>query len=356
MGTFPRSLTTTPFERSSTGRFEACPCRPASGGRLPSSVQHHELTLVFVTHTRAAAFASISRSSRNTLISRRSRLSSSRSVVVKPSLRNPSSSPACLSHWRIVSTVGSNSRASAVMLRPPRANSTIRRRYSAAYGGCVRGIWKTPSPYPQHPLRNWVNFTNAVTSVPFSHPLIPLRTSRLSALIKKRRHHQFRETLQRSHYVLMLLTALRDFLNQVRCAVKFLRPSHLADQRVRITNEQHVHFFEVLVTPVGEGTAHAALVEFERRGSVRTLAIERIEKFVVLECIDASMLSRLFARIAAVHLINARDFPRRRIETALAQRLAIESYILPDPIRCRQEEAAAQVKALAACPQETLRR
>src|SRR5271157_4553715 len=50
--TFPRSLTTTPFERSSTGRFEACPCRPAPGGQLPSSVQHHELTLVFVTHTR----------------------------------------------------------------------------------------------------------------------------------------------------------------------------------------------------------------------------------------------------------------------------------------------------------------
>src|SRR5258708_4450201 len=108
---------------------------------------------------QAAAFASISRSSRNTLISRRSRLSSSRSVVVKPSLRSPSSSPACLIHWRIVSTVGSNSRASAVMLRPPRANSTIRRRYSAAYGGWVRGIWKTPFPYPQHPLRNWVNFS-----------------------------------------------------------------------------------------------------------------------------------------------------------------------------------------------------
>jgi len=44
------------------------------------------------------------------------------------------------------------------MLRPPRANSTIRRRYSAAYGGWVRGIWKSPFPYPQHPLRNWVNF------------------------------------------------------------------------------------------------------------------------------------------------------------------------------------------------------
>ena len=40
---FPRSLTTTPFERSSTGRFEACPCRPASEGQLPSSVQHHKL-------------------------------------------------------------------------------------------------------------------------------------------------------------------------------------------------------------------------------------------------------------------------------------------------------------------------
>ena len=47
---FPQSLTTTPFERSSTGRFEACSCKPASGGLLPSSVQHHKLTLVFVTH------------------------------------------------------------------------------------------------------------------------------------------------------------------------------------------------------------------------------------------------------------------------------------------------------------------
>ncbi len=51
---FPRSLTTTPFERSSTGRFEACSCKPTSGGRLPSSVQHHELALMFVTHTTAS--------------------------------------------------------------------------------------------------------------------------------------------------------------------------------------------------------------------------------------------------------------------------------------------------------------
>ncbi len=53
---FPRSLTTTPIERSSTERFEACSCKPTPGGRLPSSVQHHELSLVFVTHTIAADF------------------------------------------------------------------------------------------------------------------------------------------------------------------------------------------------------------------------------------------------------------------------------------------------------------
>src|SRR6202140_1169914 len=89
--------------------------------------------------------------------SRRSRLSSSRSVVVKPSLRRPPSSSACLTHWRIVSTEGSNSRASAVMLRPPCANSTIRRRYSAAYAGCVLGIGFSFFLSPQHRLRERVN-------------------------------------------------------------------------------------------------------------------------------------------------------------------------------------------------------
>ena len=43
--TFPRSLTTAPFERSSTGWFEARSCKPASGGPLPSPVQHHRLSL-----------------------------------------------------------------------------------------------------------------------------------------------------------------------------------------------------------------------------------------------------------------------------------------------------------------------
>src|SRR5208282_6538401 len=66
--------------------------------------------------------------------------SSSRSVVVKPSLRSPSSSAASLTHLRIALAVGSNSRASWSMLRPARASSMIRRRYSGAYGGCVLGI------------------------------------------------------------------------------------------------------------------------------------------------------------------------------------------------------------------------
>src|SRR5262252_10435709 len=84
------------------------------------------------------------RGSRNTRFSRRSRLSSSRSVVVKPSRRRPSSSAACLTHLRITLADGSNSRANWLMLRPARASSIIRRRYSGAYGGWVDGIGKSP--------------------------------------------------------------------------------------------------------------------------------------------------------------------------------------------------------------------
>src|ERR1019366_2082320 len=52
---FPQLFTTTPFEHSSTGRFEAYSCKSTSEGLLPSLVQHHELALVFVTHpTRRA--------------------------------------------------------------------------------------------------------------------------------------------------------------------------------------------------------------------------------------------------------------------------------------------------------------
>jgi hypothetical protein len=49
---FPWSFTTTPFERSSTGRFEANSCKPAPEGLLPSSIQHQDLSLLFVTHCR----------------------------------------------------------------------------------------------------------------------------------------------------------------------------------------------------------------------------------------------------------------------------------------------------------------
>ena len=56
MAPFPQSLTTTPFGRSSTGRFETCSCKPISGGLLPSSVQHRSLSPAFVTHPSALFF------------------------------------------------------------------------------------------------------------------------------------------------------------------------------------------------------------------------------------------------------------------------------------------------------------
>jgi hypothetical protein len=47
---FPKSFTTTPFERSSTWRFEVFSCKPTPGGLLPSLVQHRKLAPAFVTH------------------------------------------------------------------------------------------------------------------------------------------------------------------------------------------------------------------------------------------------------------------------------------------------------------------
>src|SRR6266849_207940 len=94
---------------------------------------------------QAAAFDSISRSSR------RNRLSSSRSAVVSPSLRRPSSSPACLTHLRIALAEASNSRANCAIGRPVRANSMIRRRYSGAYGGWVLGIGDLLLPFSPTP-------------------------------------------------------------------------------------------------------------------------------------------------------------------------------------------------------------
>src|ERR1019366_9090996 len=103
---------------------------------------------------QAASFDSISRSSRSTRFSRRSRLSSSRSAVVSPSLRRPSSSPACLTHLRIALAEASNSRANSAIGRPARTCSTNRRRYSGAYGGGVLGIVDLLFLSPQTPSTN----------------------------------------------------------------------------------------------------------------------------------------------------------------------------------------------------------
>ena len=97
---------------------------------------------------QAAAFFRISRSSRSWRFSRRSRRNSSRSVVVKPSSRSPSSRSACRTQLRIAEAEHSNSRASSPGVRPPRTSFTICCRYSAAYDGYFFDI-RTP---PAHSL------------------------------------------------------------------------------------------------------------------------------------------------------------------------------------------------------------
>jgi hypothetical protein len=47
---FTASLTTTPFERSSTRWFGTCPCRPIPGDLPPSSTQFGGIVSAFVTH------------------------------------------------------------------------------------------------------------------------------------------------------------------------------------------------------------------------------------------------------------------------------------------------------------------
>src|SRR6202008_4080032 len=72
--------------------------------------------------------------------SRRKRLSSWRSSLVRPSWRRPSSSSACVSQLRIDCAVGSNSFANSSGLRPARTSSIILRRYSGAYRAWLLGI------------------------------------------------------------------------------------------------------------------------------------------------------------------------------------------------------------------------
>jgi len=52
---FPRRSPPRLLNAAALGQFEACSCKPTSGGQLPSLIQHHELALVFVTHCRSSA-------------------------------------------------------------------------------------------------------------------------------------------------------------------------------------------------------------------------------------------------------------------------------------------------------------
>ena len=98
---------------------------------------------------QAAAFASIARSSRRRRFSRRSRRISSRSALLNPSARRPSSRSACATQLRIAWAVGSNSRANSSGVRPVRTNSTIWRRKAGGYGGLDFGMVDTSSPKGQ---------------------------------------------------------------------------------------------------------------------------------------------------------------------------------------------------------------
>src|SRR5262249_51901846 len=100
-----------------------------AGNRIVRLVIAHELEpfrgIVFVSRAnQAAAFDRISRSSLS------SRLSSSRSAVVRPPSPRPALRSHCPNQFLIDCAVGSNSRASSSGDRPARTSSTIWRRNS----------------------------------------------------------------------------------------------------------------------------------------------------------------------------------------------------------------------------------
>src|SRR5271169_6298026 len=148
---------------------------PAHGGNpVHGLIRAHELerrdgTEPVSVANQAAAFDKISRSSRSIRFSRLSRVSSSRSLLVSPSLRSPMSSWTCLTHCRMLSTDGSNSRANSFSDRPARTCSTIRRRYSAGYGGCVFGIALLPAFLPN--TLHETGSTPVLVAQPFEDPL-----------------------------------------------------------------------------------------------------------------------------------------------------------------------------------------
>src|SRR5213078_2153902 len=121
------------------------PCIVATGGdtqqlahggdRVTCLVIAHEpepfAGIAFVSRAnQAAAFERISRSTLSWRFSRRSRLSSSRSAVVRPPSPRPALRSDCANQFLIDCAVGSNSRASSSGERPARTRSTIWRRNS----------------------------------------------------------------------------------------------------------------------------------------------------------------------------------------------------------------------------------
>src|SRR5213594_1314534 len=109
----------------------------------------HELesldgTVLVSRANQAAAFERIARSSRSWRTSRRRRRSSSRSSVVRPSIRSPASRAACFIQFRIAWADGSNWRANSSGVRPLRTSSMSRCRNSAGYGRWLFGIVDAP--------------------------------------------------------------------------------------------------------------------------------------------------------------------------------------------------------------------
>ena len=115
----------------------------AQGGQgMGGSVRRHEFEDLdgiepVSRANQAAAFSRIVRSSRRRAFSRRSRRSSSRSTVVSPSARRPSSRSPWRTQFRMVCPDGSNSCPSDSGVRPARTNSTNRCRNSSGYGAFV---------------------------------------------------------------------------------------------------------------------------------------------------------------------------------------------------------------------------
>jgi len=100
------------------------------GDRIFGSMRSHEsegfLGIVMVSRAnQAAAFDRISVSIFSRLFSRRNRVSSSRSAVVKPSSRRPSLRSSCFSQFAIVCRERSNSRETSFAFRPERTSSMI---------------------------------------------------------------------------------------------------------------------------------------------------------------------------------------------------------------------------------------